>query len=205
MKTFFAISILFILIYELEKVTLLHEYVLYNSFSSELSDGRISDLLEKDRAIEWLRFIIIPFNIFIKACLVTLCIQIGAYYNNFKLSSLRTLGLTIYSEWIFVVPHLIKVAWFLVMDRTYTVQDLQYFSPLSLLNLFDKNTVAIWWVYPLQKVNLFEGLYCYLITLELSKITNKKIIDTFLGITIWYCFGLFCWIAFYLFITLNFM
>jgi hypothetical protein len=69
------------------------------------------------------------------------------------------------SEIVFVVASVIKLLWFIFFAGNYTLEDLSFFYPLSLINLFNRSEVASYWVYPLQIINIFQVLYALLLEL----------------------------------------
>ena len=79
-----------------------------------------------------------------------------------------------YAEAIFLLPAIIKLLWFAFVQTDYTLEELQYFYPLSLLNLFEVGELEAWWVYPFQVINVFEIGYWIVLAYALSKLLSKS-------------------------------
>jgi hypothetical protein len=86
----------------------------------------------------------------------------------------------------------------------YTLEDLQFFYPLSAANLFAPNELEAWWVYPFQLINLFEVAYWVILAILLGRAlqisTGKAAEYVIKG----YGSGLLLWVLLVVFITLNF-
>ena len=61
-------------------------------------------------------------------------------------------------ECIFLVVPIVKLCWFAFFQPNFTLEDVQYFYPLSALNITGYKGIAVWFIYPLQVLNVFEGI-----------------------------------------------
>ena len=107
------------------------------------------------------------------------------------------------SEIIFVLASVTKLLWFTFFAGNYTLNDMSFFYPLSLINLFRQPEVAKYWVYPLQTINLFQFVYILVLAAGLAKISSvkKEITDKIILVTYLPAFAL--WIAFIMFLTID--
>lgn len=58
----------------------------------------------------------------------------------------------------------------LLFQTNYTLEDLQYFYPLSALNIVGYKGLESWFIYPLQVLNLFELAYWLLLAYFIGKL-----------------------------------
>lgn len=97
-----------------------------------------------------------------------------------------------------------KTAWFYFLQTDYNLEDLQYFYPLSALNIVGYEGLQPWFIYPFQILNLFELAYwlilAYLIGEEINDTESTKglqIVASSYGIS------LLIWVIGVMFFTLN--
>jgi hypothetical protein len=117
----------------------------------------------------------------------------------------RVLNVTIVAEFIFLVPAFIKLLWFLFVETNFTLRDLQYFYPLSALNMFEQEQLEPWLVYPLQVFNLFELIYWVVLAYLLSKEFPELDVNRSMGVVVGsYGTGLVIWVLLVMFLTLTY-
>ncbi len=63
------------------------------------------------------------------------------------------------AEFVFIIPELIKISWFLFFVPDPRLDEIQAFYPLSMMNLFDHHEVAKRFAYPLKAISVFEIIY----------------------------------------------
>jgi hypothetical protein len=102
-----------------------------------------------------------------------------------------------------LIPGVVKIFWF-SFQRDYTLEDLQYFMPGSLLNLFNPKEIEPWLVYPLQSINVLEVAFWFALAYELKEFFNEDFGKAFGTVMASYGSGLVIWIVFVVFLTLNF-
>lgn len=103
----------------------------------------------------------------------------------------------------FLLVPLIKLFWFLFVQTDYTFNDLQYFYPLSALQLFEVKSLATWQIYPLQLVNIFELVYWILLAYWLKRLLNITLTKGMELVVTSYGTGLLLWVVFITFLSLN--
>jgi hypothetical protein len=82
--------------------------------------------------------------------------------------------------------------------------DIQIFYPLSALNLFNTDSLGVWWIYPLQVLNIFEVLYLFSIAYGLFLVTEKSFSRMLAIAACSYGTGLFIWVVSVTFLTVSF-
>ena len=63
------------------------------------------------------------------------------------------------AEFIFILPELVKIGWFLFVKTDPTLGEVQAFYPLSLMNFFDYYSINRRFAYPLRAISVFEIFY----------------------------------------------
>ena len=63
------------------------------------------------------------------------------------------------AEFVFILPELLKIGWFLFIRTDPTLREVQAFYPFSLMNFFDYNSIDKRFAYPLRAISVFEILY----------------------------------------------
>lgn len=63
------------------------------------------------------------------------------------------------AEFVFIIPELIKIVWFLFIVSDPRLDEVLSFYPLSLMNFFDPYEVAKRFAYPLRAISVFEIAY----------------------------------------------
>ena len=114
------------------------------------------------------------------------------------------------AEFVFLGVGVLKIVWFYFFQTSYTLEDLQYFYPLSALNIVGYKGLDNWFIYPLQVLNLFELAYWLLLSYFIGKLafTEKdkgKPMDLgFKIVASSYGSALLLWVVVVMFFTLNY-
>jgi hypothetical protein len=107
------------------------------------------------------------------------------------------------AEFLFILPSLIKLIWFLFFETDYDLADLQTFYPLSLLNLIDTESIPQWSLYPIQLLNVFEVVYWCILAYGIALVAKERWPKMLGLVASSYGVGLFVWVVFITFITIN--
>ncbi|TKT87409.1 hypothetical protein FDK13_30565 [Dyadobacter frigoris] len=202
---FLILLVMSLLLLFLNKSFLLSDSLYFNSLSEKFSYEEISELINRRNRLELLTIPIVLLVCIIKLTLCSLCLTLGIFFIADKFEFKKIFAVTVAAEFIFLVPSAIKLLWFLFFQTTYTFQDLQYFYPLSILNIFEANTLEPWLIYPLQVLNIFEVIYwivlAYLLTKELPELDMNRSMTVVMAS---YGTGLVIWVAFVMFLTLTY-
>jgi len=127
----------------------------FSFFGDQLSYDRISEIINFSRKWQWLSYAVIPFYYLMKMFMVSTCIYTGTIIAGPEISFTRIFQVALLGESIFLIPLILKLCWFLWVQPDYTLADIHSFYPLSALNLFDRESLDSWLLYPLQAMNLF--------------------------------------------------
>jgi len=197
----------------LSSYLLISENLYFTTFAEQLTYEQIENIITQGKKWEWVSYAILPILTLVKLTLVASCLSIGLYFSFNRFSFKLAFGVALISEFIFLIPLLLKIVWFSLLQTDYSLQDLQTFYPLSSLNFFDYNTVQPWLIYPLQLLNVFELAYWLLLAEGLSKLnlstkdelhSEMSFSQSFGIVAASYGTGLLLWVAVVMFITVSF-
>jgi hypothetical protein len=187
----------------LVQFALLTDTIFHNTYAEQLSFDRVEQMIEGQNKWAWLSFAILPILYSIKFFLVACCLLTGSIFFDIKLKFGEAFKIALLADMVFVIPLIIKLFWFLFVQKNYTLLDLQLFSPLSALNLLNTENIEMLWFYPLQLLNIFELLYIFSLgywVYQFGAKSFEKGLNMVLGS---YVPALFIWVILIMFITLN--
>lgn len=189
----------------LSKSLLINEVVFYNTYSEQLTYDRSLKLFERMNNLSWVSYAFLPVLLLIKFSLISLLLYIGIVFFNKqdKVSLGSVFKVVIASELIFIIAGLVKFIWFYFFTGNYDLNDMGFFYPLSLINLFDQVEVSKMWTYPLQTLNLFHLGYILLISYGLHKVCLIDKADSDKIVLTSYLPGLALWISLIMFLTIE--
>jgi hypothetical protein len=189
---------------EITKVALNFDKLIYTSLIEKLSQSQIQDYLLIQDKWEWVSYIIIPVLILIKTLIIASFIYTALYFfSKSKISFLNILSPVLKAEFIFLLIPISKTIWFYFFQTNYTLEDLQYFYPLSALNIIGHNGLEPWLIYPLQTLNLFELAYIIYLAYEIGKLTNTNTDNGFKIMMYSYVPTMLLWACVVMFLTLS--
>lgn len=204
---FSGIVLVELLILLVSQTILIDEIVFFNTYSEQLTYELSMEIFSAMRSYSWISYAITPILLLLKFSALSVLIYIGVFFSD--LHKDITLGkifkVVVLSEIVFVVASVIKMLWFILFAGNYTLDDMNFFYPLSLINLFSRSEVASYWVYPLQTVNIFQVFYVLLLAFGLSRIGSVKKISVDRIVLSTYVPAMAVWIAMILFLTIDTM
>ena len=194
-------AILVLLTFVLIYIT--NRYILTVGFYSN-SDDPLSGIPGQDVSIyenlqRWI-YISSALYLLLKLSAISLVLYIALYLADQQVNYAEIFNITVLSEFIFLVPAIIKIASFHYIFPQGTLQDWRQYYILSALSLF-KNAPADW-SYALQTFNVFEIAYWFLLAFLIHRRSNLNY-DRSLRIVICsYLPALLIWVASVTFCTL---
>lgn len=189
--TLFAVNYLF-----------LYEDIFYQSFGEKLTTERIAKMIEFSYKWQWFGYIFTPINVLIRVSFTTICLYIGYFLANLKIIFKDLFKVALLSDFVFVAAGLAKLVILIFFNEVNTLDDLQ-FQPLSLMQLFDKDSVDILFVYPFSLLNVFEVLYWLVLAWLLTGVVEKPFGSSLKTVATLYGTGLALWVLFVMFLTVN--
>ena len=211
MKNFILITLLSFFLGILSNSILKFEILFINSLSEILTQNQIEEYLNFKKKWQLLSYLIIPILLLIKMSIIASIIYIGAFfYSKAKVTFKQLFNAVVKAEFVFLGVGVLKIVWFYFFQTNYTLEDLQYFYPLSALNIVGYQGLESWFIYPLQVLNLFELAYWLLLSYFVGKLafTEKdkgKPMDLgFKIVASSYGSALLLWVVVVMFFTLNY-
>ncbi len=211
MKKIVLYILLNIFLLELLKELLKLDQLTYNKLTETLSFNQVEKILQFQKKINNWLYLVLPLLMIFKIFLISSVLYIGTFfYSKAKVTFKQLLNAVIKAEFVFLGVGVLKIIWFYFFQTNYTLEDLQYFYPLSALNIVGYKGLESWFIYPLQVLNLFELAYCLLLSYFVGKLafTEKdkgKPMDLgFKIVASSYGSALLLWVVVVMFFTLNY-
>lgn len=151
-------------------------------------------------ALSAIQYITVPLVYAWKFTVTAFILYVGGFMFGYKLSFRDMWRLAIAAELVFFVPELIKIIWFLAVNTNPTYQEIGAFYPLSLMNLFNFESLPDRWHYPLKALNLFEVVYWVVLVAGVYVISGKQHKTSIILVATSYVLWFFLWLGFYVII-----
>ncbi|SOD79446.1 hypothetical protein [Spirosoma fluviale] len=200
---FAAITVVSLLLTFSGQHLLLSDELYFNALAEQMTYEQIQKAIAQNHEWSWLAYIIIPIFNLLKFSLVAACISLGYYFAADRWVFKSFFRVAIQAELVLLLPSVIKLIWFLFVQPDYSLQDLQYFYPLSVLNFFEPTAIAPWLAYPLQLGNLFELAYWLVLAYGVSQVIETPMPKAFGLVAASYGSGLLVWVVFVMFLTVS--
>lgn len=194
-----------IIIVEITNSALNYKGLLYNSLSEQLTQKQIQHFFEFQDKWKWLGYVFIPILLLVKTSLIASTLYIGTFFfSKIPVTFKQLWAIVVSAEFVFLLPPVFKIAWFYFFQTNYKLEDIQYFYPLSALNIMGYKNLEPWFIYPFQTLNLFELVYWLILAYYIGKAT-KTTMDNGLKIVAYsYGSALLLWVVTIMFFTLNY-
>ena len=109
--------------------------------------------------ISAIQFFSIPLIYLWKFTVIGFVLWVGCFMFGYRVTYTQCYGVAIVSEFIFLLPEVLKIAWFMFIQSDPNLNDIRAFYPFSLMHFFDYYEIDKRYAYPLKALNLFEVLY----------------------------------------------
>ncbi|MBP2618730.1 hypothetical protein [Chryseobacterium jejuense] len=205
---FVGVILCYFLLTYLDKTYITTSSKIFDFLAKDYPNEAVQNYMESQKKWWWVSYTLLPLLTGIKILLVAFCLNFiklldlpGLEY--IKFSDLITLVLI--AESVFIIAGLYKFVNFYWIDTDYTLENLQTYYPISLLNIKEYISTEKWLAYPLQLVNLFELFYWGILAWGIWELSDKKIgFPKSFGLTaLTYGFGLLFWTGVVSFMILN--
>jgi len=202
-RVFILLLTAYLMLLITSEYVLISDDLLYDFLGKQLSYERINELIKEGKNWKWLTYIFLPILILLKLFLVTVCLSIGTLILGIENSFKKLFQVVITAEFIFLISPIIKLFWFSLYQTDYTLENLQYFSPLSVFSLFNPTEIEPWLGYPLQLLNVFEFLYWLALAYLLKEVLGKSFSGSLGFVASTYGIGLLIWVVLVMFLTVS--
>ncbi|AJR02834.1 hypothetical protein [Siansivirga zeaxanthinifaciens] len=144
-----------------------------------------------------------PLFILIKILIIASILDVGCFIFSKEIKYKRLFNIAVKAEFVFLLVIIFKTAWFYFFKVSYNLEDLQYFYPLSALNIIGYEGLQTWFIYPFQVLNLFELAYWFILAFLIGKELNENTDKGFSIVASSYGVSLLIWVVGVMFFTLN--
>lgn len=122
-----------------------------------------------------LQYLSIPLFLAWKFTITSFTVWVGCFLFGYRITFAQLWKLIMILELVFIIPEILKIFWFTMFQTDPDYQDVIAFYPLSLINLFDYQSLNPKWLYPLKSLNVFEILYWGLLIAGIYWVSGKKL------------------------------
>lgn len=182
--------ITFLLLYV--KKTFIENETAAFEFLQDRPEGGILQLISA------LQFLTIPLIYLWKFTVIAFVIWVGCFMFGYRVTYSQCWGITVVSEFIFIVPELLKIGWFMFVETDPNLLDIRAFYPFSLMNFADYSEVDPQYVYPLKALNIFEIFYWVLLVTGVHFFSRKERKQAWIIVLSSYVLIFLLWILFYI-------
>lgn len=174
------------------------------TLGGSVNPDKLAAFLQGQHRMEFLSYVFVPVMIAIKMFLVAFCLMAGLLLTSQKLAFSTVFRIVLFAESAFVISTLFRL---LVLAFSHSVDSLgQYmaFAPLSLFSLFHATSVPNWLLYPLQTLDVFQGLYVFFLAKGLQHFLQRSFKESLEQVAGSYGLGLATAMIFFAFISITF-
>lgn len=208
---FFLLSFINFLIVVFIEKSLDIDKLYYLTLKEKLNQMQLDFAIDFRRKWQWASYFFIPLLALLKINLISSVLYVGTFfYSKTKITFKQLFSVVVKAEFVFLGVGVLKIVWFYFFQTNYTLEDLQYFYPLSALNIVGYKGLEVWFVYPFQVLNLFELAYWLILAYFIGKLAftakdKGKPMDLGLKIVASsYGSALLLWVVVVMFFTLNY-
>ncbi|MBS1486256.1 MAG: hypothetical protein JST43_01610 [Bacteroidetes bacterium] len=141
-------------------------FIEYETAAFEFLQDRPEGMILK--MISALQFFSIPFIYLWKFTVIGFVLWVGCFLFGYRITYSQCWSVAMAAEFVFVLPEIIKIGWFLFVKTDPSLAEVQSFYPLSLMNFFDVYSIDKRYAYPLRALSAFEVLYVFVLVRGVS-------------------------------------
>jgi hypothetical protein len=173
------------------KITLIENETAAFEFLQDRPEGMIL------KAISTVKYLSIPLVYLWKFTVIAFVIWVGCFMFGYRVTYTQCWGVVIGAEYIFLVPEILKILWFIAVETDPTYNDISAFYPFSLIHLVDFDALDKRWAYPLRALNIFEIVYWFLLVEGIHHYARKDKKYVWIIVACSYVLIFFLWLLFY--------
>ena len=190
-----------------DKTFIVSESKIFDYLANKYPSSVVQNYMESQKKWWWVSYAVTPVLIGIKVLLVAFCLNFVKIISE-KLEDVKfrdILTVVLIAEFVFVIAGFYKFFNFYLIDTDYTLETLQTYYPLSLINYKEAISTEKWLAYPLQLANVFELMYWGVLAWGIWQLADKKIsYQRSLGyVALTYGVGLLFWVGVVCFLILS--
>ena len=204
---YIALISIYILLIILNRIYIQTDSKMFDFLAKDYPSSVVQNYMESQKKWWWVSYVTTPVLIGIKVLLVAFCLNFVKIISE-KLEDVQfrdILTVVLIAEFVFVIAGFYKFFNFYLIDTDYTLETLQTYYPLSLINYKEAISTEKWLAYPLQLVNVFELMYWGVLAWGIWQLADKKIsYQRSLGyVALTYGIGLLFWVGVVCFLILS--
>lgn len=119
------------------------EGLVINSLADKFTYEQVEDILGFKKKMKWLSYSIIPLLLLIKTSIIAAILDAGCFFFGKEIKYKKLFNIVVKAEFVFLLVIVFKTVWFYFFQTDYNLEDLQYFYPLSALNIIIINRIHI--------------------------------------------------------------
>jgi hypothetical protein len=173
------------------KITFIENQTAAFEFLQDRPEGFVLSLLNT------LKYLSIPFVYLWKVTVISFVVWIGCFMFGYRVTYAQCWGVVVVAEYVFLIPEVLKILWFLFIDKDPAYSDIGRFYPLSLIHFADYDTMDRRWAYPLRALNVFEILYIILLVEGVNHWARKDKKYVWIIVLCSYVLIFVLWLVFY--------
>jgi hypothetical protein len=150
--TFITLCLLSVLLLFIKKSFIENETAAFE-FLQDRPEGAILKMISA------LQFFSIPFIYLWKFTVIGFVLWVGCFMFGFRITFSQCWTVVMAAEFIFLVPEVLKIGWFMFFQTDPTLPEIRAFYPFSMMNFFDYTEVEKRYAYPLKAISIFEIFY----------------------------------------------
>lgn len=177
--------------------------LLVDSLIEQFSIEQVQKLITFQEKWKWIGYAMLPVLLLIKTSIIAGILDAGCFFFSKEIKYKKLFHIVLKAEYVFLLVIIFKTTWFYFFQIDYNLEDLQYFYPLSALNIIGYDGLQPWFIYPFQVLNLFELAYWFFIAYLIGKELNENIDRGFSIVASSYGVSLLIWVVGVMFFTLN--
>ncbi|MBX2964250.1 MAG: hypothetical protein KF687_17185 [Cyclobacteriaceae bacterium] len=148
--------------------------------------------------ISTLQFISVPLVYLWKFTIISFVIWAGCFMYGYRVTYSQCWSVVLGAEFIFFLPELLKILWFLFVQTDPHYNDIGAFYPLSFINLVDYYSIDTRYAYPLRALNVFEVVYWFLLVRGIHHYARKEKKIVWFIVVSSYVLIFVLWLVFYI-------
>ena len=208
-KTFILILLVLLYLFSffLDKTYISTDSKIIDFLAKDYPSSVVQNYMDSQKKWWWVSYAVTPVLIGIKILLVAFCLNFVKIISE-KLEDVQfrdILTVVLIAEFVFIIAGFYKFFNFYLIETDYTLETLQTYYPLSLINYKEAISTEKWLAYPLQLLNVFEIMYWGVLAWGIWQLVDKKIsYQRSLGyVALTYGIGLLFWVGVVCFLILS--
>lgn len=189
--TFIILCLLSILLLYIKKSFIENETAAFE-FLQDRPEGAVL------RIISALQFFSIPLIYLWKFTVIGFVVWVGCFTFGFRITFSQCWSVVMAAEFIFIIPELLKIIWFMFIETDPTLPEIRAFYPLSLMNFFDFETLEKRYAYPLRAMSVFEFFYVLILVNGVHYYAKRQKQAAWWIVTTSYLLIFLLWLVFYI-------